>query len=375
VGDVAEMSAARTAGLLAAVLAATALTGCSLTSVKDEKVALQGVRDAVVLSAGTERPARDGDTLAKGDEVRTKAGGTVTLVVRDRRVVLGGATSVRVPDGATLDLTRGAVLVDRREGPGLTLRAGDTTVDNVGAGALRVERSFSVLVAALSAQARVRTATGPRLTLAPLYQVVVAGRALPADAPPLQLKRDAWERDVVPDVVTDDERLNDLAEGLDGPGAPAVPAAFTPGKGARTSDLVLAEAIGRAAGDAGAAAEARRLRGSGGSWGVVARLLDTSANAVGTALSQVLNGVPATDGSPTTGPGGTPGTVAGPSAQPGVTPSPTPGRPGPTRPPTSGPPTSRPPTSGSPTSPSETPNAVEQLFSALPTPLLPDLGL
>jgi hypothetical protein len=373
VGDVAEMSAARTAGLVAAVLAATALTGCNLTSVKDEKVALRAVKDAVVLSAGAERPARDGDTLAKGDEVRTRSGGTVTLVVRDRRVVLGGATSVRVPDGATLDLTRGAVLVDRREGPGLTLRAGDTTVDNVGAGALRVERSFSVLVAALSAQARVRTATGPRLTLAPLYQVVVAGRALPAGAPPLQLRHDAWERAVVPGVLTDDDRLNDLAEGLDGPGAPAVPAAFTPGKGARTSDLVLAEAIGRAARKPGAAERARVLRGSGGSWGVVARLLDTSANAVGTALSSVLNGVPSAE--PTTGPGGTPGTVAGPTAQPGVTPSPSPGGPSPSRTPGTRPPTSRPPTSGSPTSPSETPNVVDQLISGLPTPLLPDLGL
>lgn len=374
-GDVAEMSAARTAGLLAAALAATALTGCNLTSVKDEKVALRAVRNAVVVSAGAERPARDGDTLAKGDEVRTKSGGTVTLVVRDRRVVLGGATSVRVPDGASLDLTRGAVLVDRREGPGLTLRAGDTTVDNVGAGALRVERSFSVLVAALSARARVRTATGPRLTLDPLYQVVVAGRALPSGTPPLQLRHDAWERAVVPGVLTDDERLNDLAEGLDGPGAPAVPAAFTPANGARTSDLVLAEAIGRAAGDAGATARARALRGSGGSWGVVARLLDTSANAVGSALSEVLNGVPAGDPGPATGPDGTPGTVAGPTAQPGVTPSPSPDGPGPSRTPGTRPPTSRPPTSGSPTSPSETPNVVDQLISGLPTPLLPDLGL
>src|SRR5690349_254785 len=100
--------------LLVAAVAATVLTGCRLTSVKDSPVSLAGVRDAYVVSGTAERPASDGTKLAKGDRVRTGPSGAATLLVRDRRVVLGGATEVTVPDGATVDLARGALLVDRR---------------------------------------------------------------------------------------------------------------------------------------------------------------------------------------------------------------------------------------------------------------------
>lgn len=358
----------RAGAALATVLVAAVLTGCQFTSVKDEAVELVDASNAFVVSGGTERPARSGDSLGKGDGVLTRAGGRVTLEVRDRRVVLGADTQVVVPDGETVDLARGALLVDRRRGPGVTVRAGDTTVDNVGTGALRIERAFSVLVAGLSTGARVRTATGARLGLEELYQVVVAGRSLPRTGLPLQLRHDAWEKEVVAGVVADDARLNDLAEGLDGPGAPVIPASYTVNGGARATDLVLADAIGWAAANSDAerrreANRARVLRGEGGSWGVVAHLLDARVADVGEALAGVLNGlVVAAPEEPA--PSRTPGAVAGRSPQPGVTRSPSPTSTRSTAPGTSAPPTET-------SSPTETPNAVESILSALPTPLVP----
>ena len=365
------MSPRHVAATIAAGLVAVALPACGATPLRDEPVVLSDVRNAWVVSGGTRRPAAAGEKLAKRDLVRTDADGTVTLVVRQRRVVLGGATDAVVPDGATVELVgTGALLVDRREGPGLTVRVGDTSIDNVGAGALRVERSLSVHIAGLSAGARVRTVTGQRLDLAPLYQVGVPGRSLPRTALPLQLRNDAWERAVVADLLADDDRLNDLARSIDAPGPPVVPVAYRRAAAARPSDLVLADAIGRAAardepGRRSAASRARLLRSEGGSWGVVARLLDTTAVDVGSALADVLRvGDPeAAAGSPTGAPAGTGNPVAGGSPQPGATPSPRPTgatrSPRPTQPPTS-PPTSPPTETGSP-------DPLEQLISSIPT--------
>ena len=344
-------------------LAAATLTGCSLGSVRDEEVSLAGVRDAVVVSGGAERTASDGTSLKKGDRVRTGPSGSATLVVRDRRVLLAPATEVVVPDGATVDLARGAVLVDRRRGPGVTVTAGDTTVDEIGTGALRIERRLTVLVAGVSAASRVRTVTGQRLELGRLHQVAVSGRALPREAVPLQLRHDAWERAVTPALLADDDRLNALAAGLDGPAA-IVPASLVPPRGVRASDALLPQAIGRAAGKDAEAA--RSLRARGGSWGVVAALLGTSAIDVAPALEAVLRGeapAPGPSASPTRG-----GIVAGPSPRPGdPRPQPTGSpRPTPTRSSgTPGPPSTS-PTPSPTTSPTE--SLEDVIGDIIPTP-------
>jgi hypothetical protein len=342
--------------LVVAALAAGVLTGCRFTSVKDSPVSLSSVRDAVVVNGSGSRPAADGQRLAKGDRVRTGSDGAATLVVRDRRVVLGASTEVAVPDGATVELARGALLVDHRRGPGLTVRAGDTTVDQVGTGALRVERSFSVLVASLSAPARVRSATGPRLSLPALYQVTAAGRALPRDAAPLHLRHDGWERDVVRSLVAEDDRLNSLAAALDGPGA-VVPASYRPSGGGQASDLVLADAIDRAAGSK----RARDLRAQGGSWAVVAHLSGTSAVNVSRALADVLNNVTASTPQPSTAPSPV---VAGRTPEPVASGSPSP-RPSGSREPGPRPSTTPPPTSSSP-SPSA--GLTDFIKNVLPSP-------
>jgi len=312
---------------LAAALVAAGLTACGGGNVRDEEVSLAAVRDAVVVSGGAERGASEGLVLKKGDRVRTGRDGSATLVVRDRTVVLAASTEVVVPDGATVDLARGALLVDRRKGPGLTVHAGDTTVDEIDTGALRVERRLTVLVAALAGGSRVSTATGQRMDVDALHQVAVAGRALPQEAAPLQLRHDDWEHTVIPRVLADDTRLNALAAGLDGPGA-IVPVAYRPTAGVRASDVLLADAIARAARKN--VAEARDLRERGGSWGVVAALLGTSAIDVGASLEGVLAGTPAPQpGQPSTGPTGvvagpTPGPVTGPTPAPSSRPRPQP---------------------------------------------------
>lgn len=326
---------------------ALSLTGCRFTAVKDEPVTLTGVRDAVVVSGGSEHAAVEGARLGKGDTVRTGSAGAATLVVRGRKVRLGAATTVKVPDGATLSLAHGSLLVDRRHGPGLTVIATDTTVDDFGSGAVRIERTFVTLVAGLSAGARVRTATGPRLGLPELFQATVSGRALPRTAAPLHLRDDDWERSVISDVVDDDIRLNDLARGV------------------ANGEALLAKAIGRAAGNddatrAAMTARAQGLRDAGGSWGVVARLVKTNAVDTATALADELH-----VGVPTAGPSSpVPGSSGGPS-QPGPTPTPG-GSGGPTSRPTPSrtPPPTTEPTSGSP---SASPDIVQTIQSALPT--------
>ncbi len=319
---------------MACACIAISVTGCRFTAVKDEPVTLSDVTHAYVLSGGSEHVAVDGAHLRKRDRVRTTTGGTATLVVRGRRVVLGPNSEVKVPDGANVTLDKGSVLVDRRRGPSVTVNVADTIVDDVGEGAVRIERRLSVLVAALSTDARVRTATGPKLRLPTLYQVSVAGRSLPERGLPLHLRDDDWERSVIADVVADDVHLNDLADGLDSPGALAVPASFEPPPDAPPSDLLLPEAIGRAAGSdeptrGRLVVQARRLRADGGSWGVVARLVRTTAVDVGSALADVLRlgPTPEPSQSPTStgGPGPSPTTTSGPSGGPSPTTSKTPG--------------------------------------------------
>jgi hypothetical protein len=353
-----------TGPILAAAVLLAGMTACG-SSVANRTVTLADVRSASVVSGGSSHPAANGEKLRKGDRVRTASGGSAALVVGGRRVVLGSATDALVPDGASVRLDKGSLLVDHRRGPGVTVLAGETTVDAIGDGAVRVDKSYAVLVAAISAPARVRTATGASLGLKKLYQAVASGRALPGAGAALQLRHDSWEKAVVPALLADDTRLNDLATGLDGPGAPVVPALYQPSAGMRTSDRLLAAAIGRAAGRDDharrrAAENAAALRAEGGSWGVVAAIVRTSALEVGTALAAVLHGVPTTGPAPSqsSAPGGP---VAGPSPQPSVGVSKTPAPP-------TGRPTTSPPSNPPPTPPPSSESVIDKIGKLIPTP-------
>ena len=361
-----------------AVLVAGLLAGCSGGDPRDAAVVLSGVRAATVTSAaGSVVPARDGMRLSDRDRVTTAANGAATLTARDRQVLLAGATEVTVPDGASLEVRKGSVLVDRRRGPGIDVTVAEVRVSDIAPGAVRIDRGFTVGVRVYSGSAEVRTTSGRRADVGALYGLRAAGTALPTPTP-LELVHDAWEREVIESVVLVDERLTAIARDLDAtPRTTAVPALFgaAPVIGP-TSESVLPVAIGRAARIRGDEAQrvqrARELRDARGSWGVVAALLEAPQLDIGRFLDQLTAGGGASVG----GPGGTGAPGSGGGAQPGTTPGPAPtSSPGPTG-------SASPSPTPSPTTPSPTPDPVESVIASvedlLPTPvpsLVPDLPL
>jgi hypothetical protein len=339
----------------------------------------------LVSSDGSRRPGVTGSELRRGERVETAPGGAATLAVAERQVRLAAETTVVVPDGASVRLQAGRLLVDRRRGPAVTVQAGTLLVDRVAPGAVVVERGFASSVAVYSGSVRVRSGAGASVDVPALHAVGATGRALTPVPRPVRLIGDAWESLVVPDVVRADRALAGLAATVDTTGsAPtAAPALLTPfadlltalPPGAAPSETVLPVAIGRASrlGDAerDRVATSVRLRGQGGSWGVVAALARAATPSVASSFADLLGPVLG----PITPPAGADGPTeasGSPSAAPGR-PS---GRPEPTR------------TTGSPTpsSPTPTPSAsrgvVEELVDTvedllpvpLPTPSVPLLG-
>ena len=334
----------RAAIALVAALAMAA-TGLSLVSrdgdLRDADAVLRtSGAVTVLLPGGATRPAIDGETLPRGAVVTTGTGSSATIEVRERLVRLAPETTVMVPDGAAADLRRGSILVDRRKGPGITVRAGAVTVDEVDEGAVRVDRGFSVRVSVLSGGARATT-SDRGLDVARLYQVAIAGRALPDRPTPLRLTGDDWEELVIPAVTSADAELSQLARGIDVDvrlAAPTrvqiLPAAYRGAlaelpRGVGRSEALLPVAIGLAV-DSSRVSTARQLRAEGGSWGVVASLVGARTGAVSARLAELLAGPG--EGQPTGGP------LAGGTAGPGVLPTggtdrpdPSPTRPRPSR--------------------------------------------
>lgn len=375
---------------LALIAAGVALSAGG--DVADLPVRLSSLRAVTVVSAdGSVRSVDDGDTLRRGDTVRTGPDGSAVMTVERRRVVLAEESEVVVPDGASLDVRRGSVLLDRRRGPGLTVVAGDVRLDRIDPGAVRVDRSYVVQVSVYAGRTRVRTSTGRQLTLTSLRTVGVAGRTLPTAGRPLSLSTPPhpWERDVLPGVVAADAALTRLAAGrIDATlktaaRARSYVAAFADvlsdvTADAPASEAVLPVAIGRAARDDRAerarVASARDLRADGGSWGVVAAIADARSGDVASRLEALLAGaeVGADGGTgPTSGPGPDGGGGAGPGDGTGQpSPAASGGRPSRSPAPPSGSPSPTP-------SPSASPNAVEELVEdveeLVPTPSLPPL--
>lgn len=316
-------------------------------------------------SAGTARPGAAGSRVAPGEVVTTAPGGAAALATRDRRLLLGPSTSVGVVDGATFDLRAGAVLADRRRGPGLEVRAAEVRVSDIRPGAVRIVRGYTVRVAVLAGAATVQTRTGRRSEVPALHEITATGSALPSSVP-LALSSDAWDRLVVPGVVALDAQLNRFAGALDGATGAITPAAVSQQSIPR-SETLLASAITRAAARRG---DAATLRQSGGSWGVIATLLAATFARISGALSALAVGTPGIPGltpgagTPTGGAGpGQPSPSAGFSPQPTRTPGP-----GGTGQPT---PTPTRSATSSP-SPSQSPDVVDQVQDTveelLPTP-------
>ena len=284
---------ARSLALLAAgsLAAAPLLTGCS-GSVTSATTTLRGVLAATVVHAdGSTRPGIDGLKLRAGDVVRTGPRGRAELVTDKRVVYVGSAAAIQVVNGLHQVLRSGAVVADAQSGPELDLDVASLAVTVSSGSATRAERSVTSRIAALAGPTQVQSTAGRRLTIDALHQAVVGGDALPDTSTPLRLTDDDGEAHAVPTLVRDDETLNGLARGMDSTGpstARVITASAAFGtqpapSGVGRSERLLPAVIAATGSKAGAEERYNRAvdyRKAGGSWGVIAHLLDVQAHGV-----------------------------------------------------------------------------------------------
>jgi hypothetical protein len=334
------------------MLAAVGLSACS-PGVAQAHTVLRAARAATVeLANGASRPATVGMTVPKGATVRTAPGGSASLVAAGRTVLLGALTAVTVVDGEREQLRQGLVMIDARRAPGLSLDAGAATVQTPRDGLARVERGILLRAASFRQTLTVRAAG--RRVAAPvpqLFQVQVPDGGVPGRVTALALTRDAWERRYALDLVTADDDLTALGEGLDrDPSSSAAVLHVLPSSysgpsvaGGPPSEAALAFVVAKAARRSSDKlySDVRDWRDQGGSWGVVAALAGADIARVSAALDSILN--PGTapalaagnSGQLSTGPGGggfssgpsaggSPQPRAGSSGRPSRRPSPTP---------------------------------------------------
>ena len=343
---------------------------------------------AVVLPDGSQHEAREGDRLPAGAQLRTGQGGGARLTTAGRDVYVGALTTVTVLDGVRETLERGQVMVDSRRGPQLDLAVPSgtsTSTVTTRQGALsRVERGTVLRVGVFEGSGRVAVSGRQATTGVPaLHQVIAQYGTLPGTPTALVLTRtgsggarsyDDWERRLAAALVSADEVLTRLQSGLRGTEGEVVlastrrelvdVAASCPAAVGDRGERALSVAVGQAAQAPGSALEhlgaVCSARGEGGSWGVVAAMVQAPVTRVSGQLNAALD-----PGSPDG-----PGVVAGPSGLPVVTvptTTPTPGRPRPT-----GSPTMKPHGDPSPSTSTPPPALVDQVVDIVtglvPTP-------
>ena len=302
-------------GVAASLLAAGALALWSPNPAAADTVVETAQGAQIISSGGQAQPARRGDVVPRGATVQTTGTGQATLLTAGRETWIGAASAVRVDDGARQEVTAGSIMVDARRAAALTLLT-DVAEVSVARGALvRVERGPMLRVAQFAgSSAVVPHGRRARTAVAALYQVQVARGGLPGPVTALALTSDRWERAMVGDLVSEDADLTHLAAGLDGPGAagqavlavlPASLQSIAPvPAGAPRSEQGLAWglAAGAATGTAveptalaARYAQVRQLRGEGGSWAVVARLVGADTGGIDGLLERLLEpaGAPA----------------------------------------------------------------------------------
>ena len=346
------------AGGLAVLTAASASAVLLPTDPASADTRIEIARAAeVYLPDGTHHAASEGEVLPRGAELHTGRGGGAQLVTAGRRVYLGQSSTLGVQDGVRETLAQGLALVDARDGAHLDLTTPVGRVATPAGAVSRVEEGLVTRLAVYDGTVTLHPVGRTSSTAVPaLHQVKVQGQSLPDRLMPLQLDGKAWERAVAADLVSADDQLKDLAEGLSGPegakvyrAAPAVyrTSALPPESAAR-GERALGIAVAVAADKSDAYDQVLAFRADLGSWGVVAALVGAPLNKVSAVLSAAL--------APTTStPGPTTVDAGGPQVLPGLSPTPSTGStPTPTKTRTPTPPTKTPttPTTPPPTSPS-----------------------
>ncbi|HEX7355696.1 MAG TPA: hypothetical protein VF288_12805 [Mycobacteriales bacterium] len=282
-------------------LAAPVLGLASCGHRADATTVLRGAVGVTIVSPdGVPHPAVNGEHLHVGETVRTTTSDTA-LVTGRRVTTLGPATAVAIADRSHYLLDGGTVVLDQRKGPSARVDAGPVTVDHVGATAVRIERGFAVRVAVFDGGSAAVSASERTVTVPALHEIDVPGASLPAAPAPLALRDDVLDQVAAPALVAEDVALDQRAAALDRPGGTVVPAALVrslPAAPAATapSERILPVAIARADRTAPltvAYADATELRSGGGSWAVVASLLDAKLAAVQRQLDDLLTTPPA----------------------------------------------------------------------------------
>ncbi|MCW2681480.1 MAG: hypothetical protein JWM62_2881, partial [Frankiales bacterium] len=295
------------AGLLALVLlTAVGVAALRSDTASAETVLARGSDARVVLEDGTSAAVEVGGRVPNGATVTAGRTGAV-LETRDREVHLGGGTAVTVLDGVRQVLRSGFVLVDASDdAPGVELTTAAATVTTADEALVRVDGGPLVRVGVLRGDAAAVRPTARRTTsqVPTYFQVQVAPDGLPAPATPFVLTPgDAYERALASELVTADEDLTALASRLDTDGGAGrvvmtalradVPAGPALGAGAPGSEGTLGYLIAAAAPGtdplAERYAEVRGHRDSGGSWGVVAAIVEAEVARVGAALGALLD--------------------------------------------------------------------------------------
>lgn len=275
----------------AAALLGAGLAGCGAPASATRTTLSAAVQTTVVPPSGQARTGRPGEVLPPGTLVRTGPVGSAILDTGGRLVWLGAESTVSVVDGTHEGLRAGSVLIDARSGPSLRLQAQDWEITAAPGSAVQVAATFATEVGVLVGSARIGGSTGS-VRVPALHQLLATALALPSgELPPLQLTDNRAEKSVAPALVADDVYLRAearaidtapaLAAGLQQVASTVVAAAFTASAPRQASESILPLLIAKAArGGGGLTARYRRaktLRAEGGSWGVIAHLLDATA--------------------------------------------------------------------------------------------------
>ena len=289
------------------VLAALTLAAWSPDVAAASTVVSLATAAQIQLPSGVLQVAHAGDAVPRGARLRTGTDGQATLVTLGRVTYVGAASVLKVIDGARQELTDGSAMVDTRRAPGLALRTDAAGVTITKGSVVRIERGAMLRVADFTGSSSI-VPTGRRAstTIAALWQVQIASGALPGPVTALALTGDRWERALMGDLTSEDADLTNLAAGLDGPGPAgatvwsavwaALPAGLRSGEtlplGAPRSEHTLAYVMAVAARSGSLSdrfARVRALRTSGGSWAVVARLVDAPVVAIEGVLGGLLD--------------------------------------------------------------------------------------
>lgn len=291
---------------VSALLAGVLLTAVGVAALRTDTASAETVlargADAVVeLPDGTSRPAVEGERVPLGATVRAGRTGA-ELRTREREVHLGADTGVTVLDGVRQVLRSGFVLVDASDAPGLELRTDAGTVTSSDDSLVRVDGGPLVRVGVLRGdEAAVRAVDRRATTQVDTYfQVQVPRGGLPGSATPFVLSPgDEYEAKLASDLVAADTALNALASRLDAQGRvgqvvlSSLREQVAPAADALGSEHALGYLIAAAAPDDAALAaryeRVRSLRSAGGSWGIVAAIVDAGVGRVGAALDALLD--------------------------------------------------------------------------------------